>query len=101
MSLYYDSLNYFPANNTFAPGSAPPGPPPSIGSWTYAGCYNDSAAARTLSSTNVGLQGRTRLIIAPHLAKVTNTLALSTVRNAIVETHLRSQLLCFLTLSVQ
>jgi len=55
ISLYYDSLKYFPANNTFAPGSAPPGPPPSIGSWKYAGCYNDSSAARALSSTNVGV----------------------------------------------
>ncbi|KAN0092429.1 WSC domain containing protein [Hyaloscypha variabilis] len=54
ISLYYDSLQYFPANNTFAAGSAPPGPPPSIGSCIYAGCYNDSVAARTLSSTNVG-----------------------------------------------
>lgn len=54
LSLYYDSLMYFPANNTFAPGSAPPGPPQTIGTWSYAGCYNDSSAARTLSTTDVG-----------------------------------------------
>jgi hypothetical protein len=54
ISLYYDSLKYFPATNTFAPGSAPPGPPPSIGKWNYVGCYNDSVGSRTLGSTNVG-----------------------------------------------
>lgn len=55
LALYYDSLKYFPATQKFAQGYAPPGPPSSVGSWNYVGCYSDTIASRTLSSGNVGI----------------------------------------------
>lgn len=49
ISVYYDSTRYFPDNGTIVGTSGlGPGIPKTVGAFSYAGCYSDSATARVL-----------------------------------------------------